>query len=122
MIRCAHCPRPAGSFCLGTRSPIVCRRRDPSDAMRDAAFDSPLAGEDGPDPAAADPAGGPDLAAQYPLYSRMHGCRFRRPIEGQCPDCRGLCTRGDDPAVVERDECFRCPVVSGEQQGMHHQA
>lgn len=121
MTRCPHCPRPPGSFCLGTRSPIVCRRRDPDDVMRDETFDRPLAGEDGQVPAEASPSG-PDPAAHYPLYGRMHGCRFRRPIEGQCPDCRGLCTRGDDPAVVERDECFQCPVVSDEQPGTHHQA
>lgn len=107
MTRCPHCPRPTGSFCLGTRSPIVCRRRDLNDPMRDEAFDSPLAGEDGRVEVEAS-SGGPDPAALYPLYSRMHGCRFRLPIEGQCPDCRGLCTRGDEDVVAERSECFAC--------------
>lgn len=46
MTRCNHCPRAGEPFCLGSRSPIVCRRRDPDDPMRDETFDSPLAGED----------------------------------------------------------------------------
>lgn len=118
MTRCSHCPRPPGSFCLGSRSPVVCRRRDPSDEMRDEAFDAPLAGEDGAvefeaGPAEVPPVDDAAIEAQHRLYKRMHGCRFRRPVEGQCPDCRGLCTRGDEPIVYERADCFACLESDG---------
>lgn len=41
-------------------------------------------------------------------YKAMHGCRHRRVIEGECPDCVGMCSRDGDEVKRFKAACFEC--------------
>lgn len=57
-----------------------------------------------------DPVDSPDLYSPSILgsYKAMHGCRHRRVIEGECPDCVGMCTRDGDEIKRFKADCFEC--------------
>lgn len=115
MNHCATCPRAAGSYCLGQNHSRVCLLRDPTPG--NPHFDpeyrnTSLAGEDGTNSAAVDP--DPDLNSVpfdpsiLESYKAMHGCRWRRVIEGECPDCVGLCTIDGNEVRSPKADCFEC--------------
>lgn len=83
MTRCGHCPRAGEPFCLGSRSPIVCRRRDPGDPMRDEAFDAPLAGEDG----AIKADGPPPATVTYGVPLSVNLAVLQCPVRGVPIEC-----------------------------------
>lgn len=109
MTRCGHCPRAGESFCLGSRSPIVCRRRDPDDPMRDEAFDGPLAGEDGAIEA-DDP---PPATVTYGIPLSVNLAVLRCPHRTKLPACgcagKWRCER--DAADVAWGDCVACKAA-----------
>lgn len=117
MNHCATCPRAAGSYCLGEHHKRVCSLRDPTSPDYDPEYrNSSLAGEDSsasvvvvPDSADAPVEYDPSI---FESFKAMHGCRWRRVIEGECPDCVGLCTLDGGESRKFKADCFVC-IESG---------
>lgn len=102
---CGYCPCPES--CAGNR---FCDLLNPSHPSYDERYrDLACGGNAFVEYIGHDHVDSPVVSASdLELYKRMHGCHYRRVIEGECPDCRGLCTDPAKIGVKERADCFAC--------------
>lgn len=113
MKHCATCPRATGTYCLGEHHKRVCSLRDPGSPDYDAEYrNASLAGEEAGRSQTVEPDPNENAVPFDPSilesYKAMHGCRHRRVIEGECPDCVGMCSRDGDEVKRFKAACFEC--------------